>query len=80
MKSYQVEMIQTETFIVDVEAEDEQEATDKAGVLFGEGDYKEMGDCDVNVGAVYIDENERCASGHKQDDDGRCECTNEDGK
>jgi len=32
----------------------------------------------------YIDfeglELDRCASGHRQDEDGRCECTNEDGK
>lgn len=53
MKKYKVEMIQTETFIVDVEAESEQEATDKATILFGEGNYYEMGDCEVNTGTVY---------------------------
>ena len=53
MKNYKVEMIQTETFIVSVQAEDEQEATDKATILFEEGDYKEMGNCEVNIGKVY---------------------------
>ena len=53
MKNYQVEMIQTETFIVNVQAEDEQEASDKAIILFGDGDYKEMGDCAVNIGNIY---------------------------
>lgn len=60
MKKYQVEMIQKETFIVNVEAEDEQEATDKASILFSNGDYEEMGDCTVEVGEVFENNNEVC--------------------
>lgn len=46
-------MVQTETFIVDVQAESEQEAIDKATSIFDCGNYYEMGDCSVNVGIVY---------------------------
>ena len=53
MKNYTVEMIQTETFIVNTQAEDEKEAADKATILFSDGDYKEIGDCTVNIGKIY---------------------------
>lgn len=46
-------MIQTETFIVDVLAESEQEATDKAQEQFDSGNYQEIGDCSVDIGTVY---------------------------
>jgi hypothetical protein len=53
MNKYKVEYIQTETFIVDVEAQSEQEATDKAMQAFDAGSYYEMGDCNVTLGTVY---------------------------
>lgn len=34
-------------------AEDENEATDKATEAFGEGNYQEIGDCNVETGCVY---------------------------
>ena len=53
MKKYKVEFIQTETFIVDVKAEDEQGATDKAQKEFDNENYQEVGDCGVQIGTVY---------------------------
>jgi hypothetical protein len=59
MKSYKVEIVQTETFIVDVQAEDEGEATDKATMLWDEAcesgisHYLQVGDTIMEFGAVY---------------------------
>lgn len=53
MKKYKVEFVQTETFIVDVFAGDEQEATDKAQEKWNNGDYQETGDLDVSTGTIY---------------------------
>ena len=53
MRKYKVEFIQTEKFIIDVKAESEQEATDKATQKFGSGDCQEVGDCKVEIGTVY---------------------------
>lgn len=53
MNKYKVEFTQTETFIVDVLAESEAEATGNATELFGQGNYQEMGDCSANVSCVY---------------------------
>jgi len=52
-------MVQTETFVVDVQAEDEQEATDKASVKFAEAEengtahYYGTGGGGINIGTVY---------------------------
>jgi len=53
MKKFKVEFTQTETFIVDVLAEDEEKARDKATGEFGDGNYQEIGDCETNISNVY---------------------------
>ena len=53
MKKYKVEFIETEIYIVDVYADDEQEASDKATQLFGDGNYQETGDINVDINCVY---------------------------
>lgn len=53
MNKYKVEFIQTEVFIVDVLANDQQEATDKATEKWENGDYQETGDLEVATGTVY---------------------------
>lgn len=53
MTNYKVEMIQSETFIVSIEADSEQEAADKAQVEFDNGNYKEMGDCSISIGGIH---------------------------
>ena len=53
MNKYKVEFYQTETFVVDVYAESEQEATDKASEEYSKGNYQETGHLDVNVNYVY---------------------------
>jgi len=52
MKKYKVEFIQTETYIVDVKAENEEEAREKAENKWDEGDYQETGDLNVDI-SVY---------------------------
>lgn len=53
MKTYIVEIIEAETFIVKVEATDENSARTAAAVKFSEGDYKETGNIDVSFGEVF---------------------------
>ena len=53
MKKYKVEFIQTETYIVDVKAENEEEAREKAENKWDEGDYQETGDLNVDISMVY---------------------------
>lgn len=53
MKKYKVEFKQTETFVVDVMAESEHEATEKATQIFGSGNYQEVGDCSVEMSGVF---------------------------
>jgi len=53
MNDYQVEFIRSETFIVYVTAENEEKAVELADNKYAEGDYKEMGDCEVIVGNIY---------------------------
>lgn len=53
MKKYKVEFIQTETFIVDVIAENEEKAQELAQQRFDNGDYQETGDVSVGFGTVY---------------------------
>jgi hypothetical protein len=59
MKSYKVELVQTEAFVVDVRAEDEQEASDKATKAFsdlvagGMAHYNQTGQTETNISAVY---------------------------
>jgi len=53
MKKYKVEFVQTETFIVDVYAESEEQATDIAQDHFGNGNYQETGNCEVETGTVF---------------------------
>ena len=95
MKKYKVEFLQTETFVVDVLAKDESEAKTIAEDRFveivesGTQHYHKTGNTEVSIGNVYDVTNTDdpfhasfglCASGHTQDEDGRCECTNKDGK
>ena len=54
---YRVYFKQTETFYVDVEAEDGQEASDKGCEEFNNGGYKEVGDCEANIeNVIELDE------------------------
>ena len=53
LRKYKVEFVQTETFIVDVYAEDEDQAIIKAESKWNEGDYQETGDLDTKTGTVY---------------------------
>ncbi len=53
MQKYKVELVQTETFIVDVLAENEKEAIEMAKVQFNNGNYQEVGDCTIDEGTVY---------------------------
>lgn len=53
MKKYKVEFLQTETFIVDVKAKNEEEAIKKAEKEWDNGNYQEAGDCKVSVNATY---------------------------
>jgi len=52
-KKYEVLFIQTETFIVDVLAESEEEAEEIAQKGFDEGNYQETGDCKAEVLRIY---------------------------
>ena len=58
-RKYKVEIIQTEKFIVDVLAEDEQEATDKANEKWleicsnGMEHYHKYGDKGYDIGCIY---------------------------
>ena len=47
MKKYEVLLEQTEHFKVIVEAQDEQEADDKGCEMFSNGEYDEIGDCQI---------------------------------
>ena len=53
MNKYKVEFVQTESFVVDVKAENEKQAIEKAEKEFESGNYQEVGDCGVEVGTVY---------------------------
>jgi hypothetical protein len=50
---FKVEYKQTETFIVDVYANNQKQAEELAGIRFDAGDYQEVGDCEVVVNEVY---------------------------
>jgi len=52
-RKYKVEYKQTETFIVDVYASNQEQAEKLAGKRFDAGDYQEMGDCEVELNCVY---------------------------
>jgi len=52
-RKYKVEYKQTETFIVDVYANNQEQAEKLASRRFDAGDYQEIGDCDVEVNQVY---------------------------
>jgi hypothetical protein len=52
-RKYKVEYKQTETFIVDVYANNQKQAEELAGKRFDAGDYQEIGDCEVLVNQVY---------------------------
>jgi len=52
-RKYKVEYKQTETFIVDVYANNQKQAEELAGKRFDAGDYQEIGDCEVVVNHVY---------------------------
>lgn len=53
MNKYKVEFIQTETFIIDVLAENQEKAEKKAGKEWDTGNYQETGDVNVEIGMVY---------------------------
>lgn len=53
MRKYKVEFKQTETFMVDVYAKNEEGARSKAEERFNAGDYQWVGDCAVDVGEIY---------------------------
>ena len=53
MNKYKVEFIQTETFIVDVLAENEKDAIEKAEEQWEIGNYQETGDLNVETGTIY---------------------------
>ena len=50
---FKVEYKQTETFIVDVYADNQKQAEELAGIKIDAGDYQEVGDCEVVVNQVY---------------------------
>lgn len=52
-RKYKVEYKQTETFIVDVYASNQEQAEKLAVKRFDAGDYQDMGDCEVRLGQVY---------------------------
>jgi hypothetical protein len=52
-RKYKVEYKQTETFIVDVYASNQEQAEKLACKRFDAGDYQDMGDCEVLVSQVY---------------------------
>jgi hypothetical protein len=52
-RKYKVEYKQTETFIVDVYASNQEQAEKLASKKFDAGDYQEIGDCEVVVNQVY---------------------------
>jgi len=52
-RKYKVEYKQTETFIVDVYASNQEQAEILACKRFDAGDYQEIGDCEVVVNQVY---------------------------
>lgn len=53
MNKYKIRFIQSQEFIVDVYAENEEIAEEKAQELFNAGDYQETGDLSVSVEGVY---------------------------
>ena len=53
LNKYKVEFIQTETFIVDVKAKDQEEAEEKARAKWNNGDYQETGNLEVTISTVY---------------------------
>ena len=52
-RKYKVEYKQTETFIVDVYAKNQEQAEKLACKRFDAGDYQEQGDCEVELNCVY---------------------------
>jgi hypothetical protein len=52
-RKYKVEYKQTETFIVDVYASNQEQAEKLAAKRLDAGDYQEIGDCEVVVNQVY---------------------------
>jgi hypothetical protein len=52
-RKYKVEYKQTETFIVDVYASNQEQAEKLACKRLNAGDYQEIGDCEVVVNQVY---------------------------
>lgn len=59
MKKYKVEVIQKDTYIVDVEAKNEAEATEKATTKWNEiaesgtHHYHQIGDTENEIGTIY---------------------------
>ena len=52
-RKYKVEYRQTETFIVDVYAKNEEQAKELASKRFDAGECHEVGDCEVELSCVY---------------------------
>jgi hypothetical protein len=53
MQKYKVQFVQKESFIVDVYAENQAEAELIAKTKWDEGDYQEIGDCEVELDTVF---------------------------
>ena len=80
MKKYNVCVTEISHGSVNVEAKNKQDAKDKALEAVHNGMAIFGGDCDIEIESVEEELLNTCASGHKQDEDGRCACTNKDGK
>jgi hypothetical protein len=50
---YKVEFKQTETFIIDTYAKNQAQAEKIALEKWEQGDYQEVGDCNVEINTVY---------------------------
>ena len=74
MKTYNV--VWSERMSINVQAENEQKAREK--ILNCEHDESQVSS-EIDSQPEAFDMN-ICASGHAQDEDGRCPCTNRDGK
>jgi len=53
MNKYKIEFTQKETFIIDVKADTEQQAIEKAEKHWENGYYQETGDLNVEVTNIY---------------------------
>ena len=76
MKTYKVLLIEKDFYETIVTAKNKPDAIEKAHQNFTDGDVRETGYNLIETEAVT--QIKMCASGHEQDADGRCACTNKD--